>query len=123
MTQLVSIRNKNNNKAVIAVTGAGTATVTIPQLLSAEEIANSTAITAAGGTPTQPTQSNIQSISWSTSGSISIQRGSNEVLNLSQSGDLLLDINYQIMVDDYNTLPYNIVITGGGSVVMKVTKA
>lgn len=95
-------------KAVIIASEAGTHTVTLSQLQ--------------GTSPAAPTKSSISRISWSTTGSIKIKRGSLVVLDLVGSGVMKLDLVHGITLDDGETSDYEIIITTGGAIVMTVSK-
>ncbi len=114
MATTVTIHNQTNKSSAIVVVGdAGDQTVTLNSLRSTEE---------ASRTPATPVaRSAISKVSWSTSTTAKVTRGSTVVLELSGSGTMKVGRDFGCYIDGGRDQAYSI-NTGGGTVILAVSK-
>lgn len=114
MATTVTIHKQTDKSSTIIVVGdAAAQTVTLNSLRSTEEASRTPAPTVA--------RSAISKVSWSTSTTAKVTRGSTVVLELSGSGTMKIGRDFGCYIDDGRDQSYSI-DTGGGTVILAVSK-
>jgi len=101
------ITNSLRSASIIRVTGAGSANVQLANLATS---ANEN-VTAAS----------IKRVMWSTSGSVSVERGGETILTLFGNGELRPSDSGHVIANN-STSHINVTIATGGTAILEVTK-